>query len=463
MQKPSEITVSPATKSMIEAVDESIQSLASHQPFSEEVNTKIKTAFLPDRVTASLNIEGIKVTRRQTLLMMDAMKLSENDNKAEQEIYNALKADEFVYELALSGQLLTSQAIRQVNRIIEKEINPTAGDFRKHNVEITGAQFQPPAHTEVPHLVDEMVNLFGKSSAVHAIIKSAWLHATFTNIHPFQDGNGRSGRLLQDYALLCGGFYPTGIPSSRRDDYYDALQAADGGDWDSLVSMICEFELSVVSKIQAIIDESKNRSQFIATLVSRAREKKSGALYKQYIVWRQRMMNFLNTLTVMCDDLSEASDELSVRTEPFELIDFQKWKEISETGRASQTWALKQTWYSEGSAFYQTILYFKRHFFKTEDLLSRDDLYGMVSVMMTGIPADPNARFSFDNYYDREIRFRELFFHADKMYVYSINGEERQTNYGVIQSCGCSEYVHSNVADVSEMIIEDLFVRKLGI
>lgn len=312
--------LAPETQNLFDEVFAVAGDLRKKRPFSQEVNSRLSTEFLPDRITASLNMEGISVSRRQTLLMMDAMTLTENSSKAEAEIYNALKADEFIFGLAEENHPLTPSAIRETNKILQKGILPSAGKFRETEVEITGASFQPPPPADIEPLVREMATLYGQAAELHPILRAAWLHATFTRIHPFEDGNGRAGRLLQDYSLLSSDLYPTGIPSSRRDDYYDALENADGGNWNPLCQMICGLELSILSRVTSILEEVQSRGQFIETLARRATDKKTGGLHKQYVVWKQRMQNFSDQLVATCEELNSSSDILHVRSEKFEAI-----------------------------------------------------------------------------------------------------------------------------------------------
>ncbi|MBK0327940.1 Fic family protein [Rhodobacteraceae bacterium F11138] len=453
--------LAPETQNLFDEVSSVASDLAKKRPFSQEVNSRLSTEFLPDRITASLNMEGISVSRRQTLLMMDAMTLSENSSKAEAEIYNALKADEFIFGLTEENHPLTPSAIRETNKILQKEILPSAGKFRETEVEITGASFQPPPPADIEPLVREMTSLYGETEALHPILRAAWLHATFTRIHPFEDGNGRTGRLLQDYSLLSSDLYPTGIPSSRRDDYYDALEKADSGDWNPLCQMICEFELAILSRVTSILEEVQSRGQFIETLARRASDKKTGGLHKQYVVWKQRMQNFSDQLAATCEELNSSSDILHVRSEKFDAIDFRKWREISETGKSTNTWFLKQTWFSEGEAFYRTIFFFKRHNFRPEDVHDRDDLYGAVSLCLTGGEPQANVRYNFDQFTDDEIRLRELLYINDKMHLYTATTEKRKGRFGPEEIWACEEIGDTSV--LVQSFLEDMFVRKLGI
>lgn len=458
---PKLVQFEPETLNLFDEIKTVTEVLEKRRPFSSEVNDRLATEFLPDRITASLNMEGISVSRRQTLLMMDAMTLSENSSKAEVEVYNALKADELVYEFAKEQHPLTAIIVREINGQLQENILKTAGQYRQKDVEITGASFQPPSFSEVEPLIREMVTTFNDPFTEYPVFWAAWLHATFTRIHPFEDGNGRTGRLLQDYALLSSGLYPTGIPSARRDDYYDALEAADSGDWNPLCQMICEFELRVLSRVNAVLDEVHSRGQFINSLAKRASDQKSGGLHKQYIVWHQRMQNFANQMHKTCEEINKSSDVLHVRTEVFEPIDFKKWREISETGRSTNTWLLKQNWFSEGNLFFRTIFFFRRHNFRPEDIHAKDDLYGLVSLQVTGGKPELGARFDFERFTDGEISLRELLYVNDILLVYTSTNETRPSRFGDDEIWDCTEAEDHSA--VIQNFLEDVFGRKLGI
>jgi hypothetical protein len=98
IQDPKRISASGTVADLLAQVDESLASLNKRRPFPHDTEAKLRRRFLPDRITATLNIEGIGVTRRETLAIMEAMTISANASREEREILNALRADAFVYE-----------------------------------------------------------------------------------------------------------------------------------------------------------------------------------------------------------------------------------------------------------------------------------------------------------------------------------------------------------------------------
>jgi Fic family protein len=79
-------------------------------------------------------------------------------------------------------------------------------------------------------------------------VESAWLHHRFSQIHPFQDGNGRVSRLLASLVLLRAGLFPMVVPREEKDIYIETLEYADGGDLQPLVYLIARRQQVVFEK-----------------------------------------------------------------------------------------------------------------------------------------------------------------------------------------------------------------------
>lgn len=83
---------------------------------------------------------------------------------------------------------------------------------------------------------------------------AAWTHAEFVRIHPFQDGNGRTSRLIMNYQLMSYGFLPISIAKENRLDYYNALDKyAARGILDDFTNMLAELEEAQLDRYIAII------------------------------------------------------------------------------------------------------------------------------------------------------------------------------------------------------------------
>ena len=89
-------------------------------------------------------------------------------------------------------------------------------------------------------------------NAVPSEVQAAWLHHRFTQIHPFQDGNGRVARAIVSLVLVKDGLFPLVVTRDDRRTYLDSLEAADNGNLKPLVDLIAKLQIVQFSKATAI-------------------------------------------------------------------------------------------------------------------------------------------------------------------------------------------------------------------
>jgi Fic family protein len=447
---PLSIALEGDTLSLLEQSDENIARVNELRPFDESVQKKMREFFLPDRVTATLNIEGITATRRQTIAMMDALALQNSVASEEREIANTLIADDFVYEMATQGAKISSQTVREINRILLKDIGQHDGSFRSIPVTISGASFTPPVAHDVPDLVQSVTESLSQAAALHPLILASWLHHQIALIHPFADGNGRTARLLQDYVLIQNGFFPIGVPSSQRDRYYAALQGADEGKWNELVTLTAQTQLGTLARIEAIAKESERRTAWINRLAKVASERKSGTLYKQYSVWKYRMENIRDAFCQASAELDQSSDTIGASERAYEVIDFDDFKAFVSTGRRSGfTWLFSFLFFMDGEPFYKLIAFVGRHRRDATDFST--DLKDVVSLQFTGLPAKSDGKPDFSHFSDEHIRLREVFYHKDKLHA-------AYSESGVVVY-----YDDKSIENIIQDLFEDIFLKKGGL
>lgn len=126
--------------------------------------------------------------------------------------------------------------------------NPTRPDKSIH-------EYCPPEH--VASEMDRLIAMHLKhlSRGVSPEVEAAWLHHRFTQIHPFQDGNGRVARALATLIFLRAGWFPLVVISeNHRGNYIDALERADQGDLEELVTLFGRIEKQAFIRALSISD-----------------------------------------------------------------------------------------------------------------------------------------------------------------------------------------------------------------
>lgn len=113
----------------------------------------------------------------------------------------------------------------------------------------------PPEHvaSEMDRLI--AVNAEHIEKLVPCEVQAAWLHHRFTQIHPFQDGNGRVARAIASLVLVKDGLFPLVITRDDKSKYLDALEAADSGSLKLLIGMIAKLQITQFRKATAISEE----------------------------------------------------------------------------------------------------------------------------------------------------------------------------------------------------------------
>jgi Fic family protein len=125
------------------------------------------------------------------------------------------------------------------------------GSFREHDIQPFPAGMQPPHWPEVPALVDDWlkdVRLLSDAAPLDFPEALARVHARFEQLHPFLDGNGRTGRLVLNLLLVRLGYPPAIIYKRDRTRYLDALRRADQADYGALGEMLARAVLDNLYK-----------------------------------------------------------------------------------------------------------------------------------------------------------------------------------------------------------------------
>lgn len=112
----------------------------------------------------------------------------------------------------------------------------------------TFAEYCPPE--QVISEIERLVTLHVRHLSINvpSEIQAAWLHHRFTQIHPFQDGNGRVARMLASLIFVQNGLFPLVIQNRDRDEYIRASEAADRGDLSRLINLFSRLEGNIIIK-----------------------------------------------------------------------------------------------------------------------------------------------------------------------------------------------------------------------
>lgn len=207
------------------------QRLAALRPLSPESVASLAAVWDVRMVYESNSIEGNSLTLRETeLVLSKGVTVSGKPLKDHLEAVNLALAWEQVKALAQPGAELAERDLLDLHRIILTRVEDSfAGNYRTSAVRIAGSNHTPPNPIKVPDLMDALFT--ATKVMADPIEKAAHIHHEIASIHPFADGNGRTARLAMNFVLLAAGYPPVSIPVTPREAYYNALEAADSGDF----------------------------------------------------------------------------------------------------------------------------------------------------------------------------------------------------------------------------------------
>lgn len=147
-------------------------------------------------------------------------------------------------------------------------------------------QYCPPEQTASE--MDRLIELHAQHGEVHFVVEAAWLHHGFTQIHPFQDGNGRVARALASLVCIRGHGFPVVVMREQKSEYIRALEQADRGDLGPLVTMFERQQRAAFLKAVAIADGVASSPSTIAELIADAKRRLEGQNEKLAMPLRDR-------------------------------------------------------------------------------------------------------------------------------------------------------------------------------
>ena len=203
-----------------------LRSLEPLTPYERDAMASYDEDFLVRFTYNSAAIEGSTLSLADTALVLEG-EFAPSGDKRLSEVFAARGiADGCAFsDRALADVAAISEdLIRDIHERTALDCQPrTRGMYRLSTVYIGGSQTVTADPVSVRGLMADLVFAY-ESSGEHPIVRAAAFHAMLENVHPFQDGNGRTGRIVLNHMLREAGYPPIAIKASLRSEYYAALE-----------------------------------------------------------------------------------------------------------------------------------------------------------------------------------------------------------------------------------------------
>ncbi|MBQ8954382.1 MAG: Fic family protein [Clostridia bacterium] len=211
-------------QSMLSQIDRKKAELDGRRPLTEGELERLNEEFTVEYTYNSNAIEGNTLTLRETDLVLRGLTIDRKPLKDHMEAVGHKEAFDYVRELVKENVPLTESVIKQIHYLVLADKKDDRGVYRRIPVRIVGARHEPVQ----PYLIEpkmEQLLLNYAANEDHIVTKLARFHIEFEGIHPFIDGNGRTGRLLVNLELMKAGYPPIDIKFADRVAYYNAFDA----------------------------------------------------------------------------------------------------------------------------------------------------------------------------------------------------------------------------------------------
>jgi Fic family protein len=271
------------------------QELDTLRPINTEQEQRIMQKFRLDWNYHSNHLEGNSLTYGETkALLLFGVTAQGKPLKDTLEITGHNEALNWVIDVVKKDYPLTENFIRELHSLLLKDsykesINEdgkivsrriSAGKYKSnpnHVLTATGEIFYFATPEETPAKMYDLLNWYKEKiedKDVNPILIAAEFHYKFIRIHPFDDGNGRTARILMNFILMQFGFPPVIIKTQDKENYFAVLRLADAGNLEAFVTYIAEnlnvsLEIMIAGAKGENIEEDDDLDKEIALLEQR--------------------------------------------------------------------------------------------------------------------------------------------------------------------------------------------------
>lgn len=232
------------------------QKFSELRPLTAGEVERLREEFMVEFTYNSNAIEGNTLTLKETAMVLEGITIDQKPMKDHLEAVGHRDAFLYVQEIATKDIDFSEYVIKNIHSLVLMNRPEDKGTYRRIPVRIMGAYTMPVQ----PYMIEpKMAELLTKNeerkSIMSDIERIALFHLEFEGIHPFIDGNGRTGRLLMNLDLIRNGYPPINVKFTDRKRYYDAFDAYYRDNNPTLMSeLIAEYVEARLDEYLAIIE-----------------------------------------------------------------------------------------------------------------------------------------------------------------------------------------------------------------
>lgn len=211
-----------SVENLLESIDRKKTELDSRRPLTEGEVERLTEEFVVEYTYNSNAIEGNTLTLRETDMVLRGLTIGQKPLKDHMEAIGHKEAFDLVRDFVKDQEPLSERVIKQIHYLLLADKKDDRGVYRRVPVRIMGAKHEPAQPYLIKPKMEQLLEFYNNNKE-HIIPRLARFHIEFEGIHPFIDGNGRTGRLLVNLELMKAGYPPIDIKFTDRIAYYNAF------------------------------------------------------------------------------------------------------------------------------------------------------------------------------------------------------------------------------------------------
>ena len=239
-----------------ERIEELKAELDTRRPLTQGELERLNEEFMIEFTYNSNAIEGNTLTLQETAMVLEGITIDQKPLKDHLEAVGHKDAFLYVQDIVSNKIPLTEFVIKNIHSLVLMNKPEDKGVYRRVPVRIMGAFTEPVQPYMIEPKITELLAENEKRKATMNIIERvARFHLEFESIHPFIDGNGRTGRLLMNFELMQNGYPPINVKFSDRKRYYDAFDSySRNQDAMPMTNLIAEYVTERLEQYLMVID-----------------------------------------------------------------------------------------------------------------------------------------------------------------------------------------------------------------
>lgn len=219
--KPADSRVKNVTE-LLSQIEDKKRMLSCRRPLTAGELERLNEEFAVEYTYDSDAIEGNTLTLRETELVLRGLTIDKKPLKDHLEAVGHRDAFAYICDLVREKAVLTENLIKQIHSLVLSDKPLDRGVYRRIPINISGAKFEPVQPYLIPVKMEALLKDY-RSDDRSIVERLALFHLRFESIHPFINGNGRTGRLLVNFEFMKAGYPPINIKYIDRKRYYDAF------------------------------------------------------------------------------------------------------------------------------------------------------------------------------------------------------------------------------------------------